>query len=214
VKEDDLFTGKPAWLEGKDGGTPFDAFAAGRVTVDFSGREKSNDSADSLKPWRDEAAKLIRSATGELVWVYGKGRILLQSPKTQGLIGRPGREPIVLPGARLEILTDFVSLILTPLDDQPLAQSKRILLTALARDKQTGARYNADNTLLEAAGTPPLLLEPVQATIRLTAGTPPAKVRPLDHRGVPRPGKDLKIAADGTFHIDGNSEAWLYEITR
>ncbi|MES2708324.1 MAG: hypothetical protein V4726_17145 [Verrucomicrobiota bacterium] len=210
VREDQLFTGKPAWLEAGDGGTPFDAFAAGRVTVDFSGGEKS---VDGVSQYRDSAAKTIRAATGELVWDYGRGRILAQSPGTQGIIGRAGREPVELPGVRLEILTDFVSLLFTPLDDLPLARSRRILLTALARDKQTGARYSADGTILEAAGTPPLLLEPVQAAIRL-AGAPPVRVRALDHRGVPKPGGSLTIGAGGVFRIDGLSESWLYEITR
>ena len=39
----------------------------------------------------------------------------------------------------------------------------RWLITALARDRQTGSRYNAARDRLEAVGGPPLLLEPVQA---------------------------------------------------
>ncbi|MDB6136475.1 MAG: Endo-beta-mannanase [Verrucomicrobiales bacterium] len=210
VKEERFFSGQPAWLEGKDGGTPFEAFAAGRVTVDFTGQGKSVNEVDR---WRDAGAKTIRSATGELTWDYGQGRILVHSPKTQGVIGHPGRKPVKLPAVKVECLTEFVSLILTPLDDQPLAQSHRILITALARDKQTGARYSTDGTVLEAAGTPPLLLEPVQATIRL-AGAPPVSVRPLDHRGVPKAGSGLKAGPDGSFHIDGTSEAYLYEVRR
>jgi hypothetical protein len=63
-------------------------------------------------------------------------------------------------------------------------KSKRILITALAQDKQSGTRYSADGRTLEATGTPPLLLEPVQATVKF-GGAKPAKVTPCDHYGVP-----------------------------
>ena len=36
------------------------------------------------------------------------------------------------------------SLLLTPLDDQELVKSSKILITAMARDKQTGAAYSGD----------------------------------------------------------------------
>ena len=58
-----------------------------------------------------------------------------------------------------------MSLLFTPLDDQPLVESKHILITAMARDAQTDTRYSADGTQLLDAGRPPLMMEPVQATL-------------------------------------------------
>jgi hypothetical protein len=54
-------------------------------------------------------------------------------------------------------------------------------------------------------------MEPVQATIKL-AGTAPAKVRPLDHYGVPM--KSALEIKDGAFAIDGRSRAYYYEVLR
>ena len=108
--------------------------------------------------------------------------------------------------------TPFVSTIFTPLDDAPLAESKHILITALAQDKQAGARYSADGTRLESAGTAPLLLEPVQATIKFT-GAKPASVTPCDHYGVPL-AKQVPVAADGSFTIEGTWRAYYYEVKR
>jgi hypothetical protein len=165
-----------------DGGTPLESFAIGRITAAFSGGK--TEQVDFSKYW-DNANKIIRSITGELEWDYGRQLILVRSPKTQAIIGRPGVSAISLPGVTATVKTPFVSLIFTPLDDLSLADSKRILITALAQDKQSGSRYNADGTKLESTGTSPLMLEPVQANLKFS-GAKPASVVPCDHYGVPK----------------------------
>ncbi len=193
-----------------DGGTPLEAFAIGRVTVAFDGGE--TEQADFSRFW-DAGDKTIRSATGELTWDYGQELVTVQSPMTQAVIGRPGTGKIELPSVTATFATPFVSTIFTALDDVPLAESRHILITALAQDKQAGSRYSADGTELVAIGTAPLLLEPVQARIAL-AGAKPTRVSPCDHYGVPMDGKDVPVAADGTFTIDGTYRAYYYEVER
>ena len=193
-----------------EGGTPLEAFAIGRVTVDFSGGK--SDQADFAKFW-DQQNKVVRSATGELTWDYGRQVVTVQTPKTQAVLGRTGAGAFALPGVGVSFKTPFVSVIFTPLDDLPLAQSTRILITALAQDMQSGARYSADGTRLESAGTAPLLLEPVQATIKF-AGAKPTSATPCDHYGVPIPGGAVPVAADGSITIDGRYRAYYYYIQR
>ncbi len=213
-----LFSGKPAWLQdyynGNDlipapGGTPLEVFAIGRATVGFQGGASD---INALESFWDRKSKIITSATGELRWDYGREVILVTTPKTQAIIGRASGRAIQLPAVTANIQTPFVSLIFTPLDDQPLIQSSHILITALARDKQTGAQYSEDGTRLLSVGTPPLLLEPVQATIKFS-GKPPSLARPLDPCGVAKK-SPLKLLADGTFAIDGTSQAYYYEVRR
>ena len=220
VKED-LFTGKDALKQDftkggydiktleSNGGTPAEAFALGRVTTSFDGGK--SEQTDLTKLW-DEKNKVLKSATGDLTWDYGREVITVHSQKTQAVIGKTGGQTFRLPGVVVKFQTPFVSTIFTPLDNLPLAQSKRILITALAQDKQTGTQYNADGSRLEAVGTAPLLLEPVQATLRF-AGGKPTGARALDHYGVPT-GKALPIADDGSVTIDGSCRAYYYEITR
>lgn len=216
--QDTLFSGKPSWAQnyydGKTqintpGAVPDEAFAMGRVTIDFNGGKAG--SVD-LKPMWDEPGKVVMSSTGELVWDYGKETILVKSPKTQGVVGRAAGRAIDLPGVSVKTSTDFVSLLFTPLDDQPLAESKHVLITALARDKQTGTIYSADGTKLEAVGTAPLLLEPVQALIRFK-GAKPSQIRALDYQGLPKK-NTITPQADGSFTIDGTSAAYYYEVKR
>lgn len=221
LSSSDVFSGKDALKQDAtkgeydaktmivDGGTPLEAFAIGRVTVDFKGGK--TEQADFSKFW-DTSRKIIRSKTGELTWNYGKKVITVETDKTQAVIGKTGNGTFQLPSVTLSFKTPFVSTILTPLDNKPLAKSERILITALARDKQTGTEYNADGTVLEKTGTAPLLLEPVQATIKL-AGPKPMKVTPCDHYGYPLK-STVPIKMDGSFQIDGRYRAYYYEIRR
>lgn len=190
--------------------TPPEALAAGRVTIAFD-RGKAT-MADLSRYW-DRNKKVITSSTKELAWHYGERYFEVRSPKTQAVVGFAGGRTIRLPGVTAHIKTPFVSLIFTPLDDRPLVQSRHILITAMARDKQKGAEFNPDWSRLTTMGGPPLLMEPVQADIQFKSGKP-VMVRPLDFFGVPKPGKPLAMASDGRFRIDGTHATYYYEVKR
>ncbi len=213
---DQVMSGKPGWVQdyynGNDlikapGGTPQEVFAAQRAVISFAPRPVQKDTLPAL--WSKES-KVLGASTRELSWNYEAGNISVTSSRTQAFIGKGTQ--VHLPFVALELRTAFVSIIFTPLDDLPLGESRRILLTALARDKQTGATYSADGSRLLTVGTAPLLLEPVQATIKIT-GAPPASIRPLDHYGVPKK-ETITAAKDGSFQIDGRYRAYYYEVRR
>ncbi len=188
--------------------TPNEALAIGRVTLGFT--DEPGTRIDWSRYW-DRKARAIRSATDQLVWDYGRRIFVLRGPKTHAVVGFAGGHTFDLPGVHVRVQTRFVSLLFTPLDDQPLAESGHVLITALARDRQTGTVYNEDGTHLEQIGGPPLLLEPVEARIMLK-GPPPRTVRALDVYGVPT---DRTVELDGkAFAIDGRYRTYLYEITR
>ena len=207
-------------------GVPPEIFAVRKAAIHFQDRAE-NGTVQAPTPfgkpgtgptkagderWWDVAGKTLRSETGELTWDYGRERILLGAPRTEAIVGKPGAEAIVLPGLTATVQTPFVSLIVSSLDPSPVAQSRHLLITALARDKQTGTRYSADGKMLEATGTAPLLLEPVVATIKLN-GAAPVSVTPCDHYGVPMAAQ-VPVAGDGTFTIDGRYRAYYYEVKR
>jgi hypothetical protein len=222
LKLDDLFTGEDALQQGGTAGggtgadfktavgtkTPNEVLAIGRVTVSFDG--KASECAEWTKYW-DKDKKVVRSMTDELVWDYNRRVVTLQAPKTQAIVGFAGGADYDLPGAKVNVTTPFCSIIFTPLDDKPLAESKHILITAMGKDKQSNSQYNADGTQLLAIGGPPLLLEPVQATITLK-GAPPAEISVVDIYGVPT---DKKVKATGAaFTIDGTYKTYYYEVKR
>ena len=77
----------------------------------------------------------------------------------------------------------------------------------LARQSNTGFTYFApDNRVLKNGG-PPILLEPVKATVTI-AGRPIAAVNVLDHDGR-RTGRTLPVT-DGRFTLDGAKDKAIY----
>ncbi|NRA37614.1 MAG: hypothetical protein HRU15_05700 [Planctomycetes bacterium] len=193
----------------KDAVTPPEALAVGKVLIDF--KSKKSIEKDLSSYW-DKKSKIINSTTGQLKWNYGDKIVEVRSEKTQAIIGQAGGKTIQLPDAEVKVKTPFVSLIFTPLDNKPLKSSKNILITAMARDKQTGTVYNDDWSELKVVGKPPLLMEPVQASIKLS-GKKIKAVKALDIYGVPT-GKEAKVGADGSFTIDGTYQVYYYQIKR
>jgi len=221
VKVDDLFQGIDVLSQDFTGGgydakelkgnlaTSKELLAVGRITVTFDGG--NSELIDVDKYW-DKSRKVIHSITGELTWDYSRQLVTLSAPKTQAIIGRTGGETTELPGVTATVTTPFVSLIFTPLDNMELARSKHILITAMAQDKQTDTEYNEDGTQLLKIGSLPLLMEPVQATIRFK-GSVPREVNVLDVYGVPTDRK-VNLQTDGSFHIDGTYATYYYEVLR
>jgi len=191
--------------------TPVEALAIGRVTLKVKDRQRPSDLGNLSAYW-DREGRTIVSNTGQLMWDYGKKVVTVRSDKTQGVIGFAGGRTFDLPGVTVEFgPTPFVSLLFTPLDNRPLIESAEILITAMAQDKQFGAVYNEDGTKLIETGGPPLLLEPVQATL-VFKGAAINSAKAVDVYGVP---EDAQIERTGnTFAIDGRYATYYYEVRR
>lgn len=223
VSEADLFTATdqfgydPAiygWLTSAQGRAEDPRFAteyaaAGRVATsfmpgrDYAGNLVIQNSPYSLSVWADHR---------QLLWDAGRQMIFLLSDYTQGVVGRPGVQPFRLPAVEyLHVRTGYVTLVFTPLDNLPLAESRSILLTALSRNRQTNASLGGA-TYLREAGEPPLLMLPVQATIRLV-GDRPRQVDILNAAGEPT-GRIVRIQQDRSFVIDGRQPGFYYHIRR
>jgi len=193
------------------GDTPVEALAVGRVTLKVDDDQGPSYLGDLSRYW-NRGAQTIISNTEQLTWNYADKVVTVHSDKTQGVIGFAGGLTFDLPGVTVEVgPTPFVSLLFTPLDNVPLIESEHILITAMAQDKQLGTVYNEDGTKLVSTGGPPLLLEPVQATLTFK-GTALSSAKAVDVYGVPA---DEQIERTGnTFSIDGRYATYYYEVKR
>ena len=219
---DDVFGGIDALSQDFTGGgydqkelkgnlaTPREVLAVGRVTVKVADGQEPPAAVDWSKYWNKDRA-LVQSMTGQLSWHYGRRVVAVHTDKTQGIIGFAGGGTYYLPGVNVKVTTPFVSLLFTPLDDKPLIQSSHILITAMARDSQTGTRYNADGTKLLDPGRPPLLMEPVQAVLEFK-GDPITSAKAVDIFGVPTETQVEHKA--NTLTIDGRYATYYYEVKR
>ena len=81
----------------------------------------------------------------------------------------------------------------------------------MAQDKQYGTVYNEGGTNLIEAGGPPLLLEPVQATLTFK-GALLASVNVVDVYGIPTTKEVLRTG--NSFEIDGRYATYYYQVKR
>lgn len=107
-----------------------------------------------------------------------------------------------------EFGNQFASLTIVPLDGQPLATSKRMLLTVLGRAENVGMGWNATRTTVsDQWGTGPVHVEGIPAALTLP---PNLTVYPLDPTGKRKPA--LKVDGSNVTLSPAAQTVW-YEIT-
>ena len=117
-------------------------------------------------------------------WDPFRGRLVVNAPSTQGVAGWTGDEP----AARFETLsieTDnpYAVVVVSSASPEPIARSKRLLVTAVARVEPTGFRWQDEwKRQVADPGSPPLLQEPVKAKV-LWRREGPVKAYALDNSG-------------------------------
>jgi hypothetical protein len=188
------------------GTVPGDAMAAGRVVVEFT--EKSQPSlVPDLKRYR--AGSVIKSTTGQLAWdTAGQGFFTVNTPGTKAVVGFSRSEEQKLGDVTVKVDSPFAVFVLTAAGrDEDLSKGKRALISVMARSSNTGFSYfGPDNRVLKNGG-PPILLEPVKATVAIGSRDIEA-VHILDHDGK-RTGRTLPVTG-GRFTIDGSKDKAIY----
>lgn len=203
-------------IKSMGGSVPAEALAVGRTVVEFTDEPRPS-SLVEIADHGDGDGALV-STTRELRWTPGTdgrgGWFSVDTPGTVGVVGFvPKGKPVELAGATIEVDNAFVVLFATAREPgATLADARSVIVTAVARARNTGMRYNRDHTELLDLGEEPVELEAVRATIRLE-GMAGATVHLLDHDGR-RTGVDRALEG-GTLHVDGARDRTLYyEITR
>ena len=188
------------------GSVPPEALAVGRVVVEFTDNEQPSTFPD-LAPYRSGTA--LTSATKQLVWdTASQGWFTVDTPGTKAVVGFAGGQTARLGNVTITVASPYASIFLTALArTETLATAKSALLTAVARNCNTGFKYFAVDSKVVENGKSPILLEPVQATFTIS-GRKVAAVNILDHNGR-RTDRTLPVK-DGQFTINGAQDKTLY----
>ncbi len=132
----------------------------------------------------------IEADTGQLGW-YGadakQGRVVVDSPHTQALVGFVGKASRTPANLAADIDTPFATVYLTSLDGEPIESAGRLLLTATATAAHTGFEWNPDRKTVKQWGRFPTVIEPVRGTVTLTGlkGEGSVTYQPLTAEGRP-----------------------------
>lgn len=154
-----------------------------------------------------------KSASG---WDAARGRLTIDTAYTQGIAGWVEGESASLANLDFETDNSFAVLIASSLSNQPIATTKRLLVSAIVRVEPTGFRW-VDSWKREVAdpGRPPFLQEPVSAKIVWRRkGVVRAFV--LDNNGARTGEAELEPLPGGdgvSLYIDGKTAAFHWELT-
>lgn len=187
--------------------------AVGRAVVAFTEQFEETPAFD-LEKYRQDGA--LVSATGQLKWWPGQsktdGHFTINTPGTQAVVGFAQDQTFELADVRIEPHSRFAAIYLTARGrDQTIADAKDVIVTAIARARNSGMSFNDAENAVQDAGKPPVRLEAVKATISLKRGAT-ATVELLDHDGAPT-GKRIEVK-DGKFEIDGARDKTPYYVIR
>lgn len=155
----------------------------------------------------DIAENPITSDTGEMSWSVGDdntGLVVVDSPRWQALVGHCQIARGKPSHLRLQVTNSFCAVTLTSLDEQPIAQANRLLLTACSQVANQGQVWNKERTSLDDWGKSPTVIEPVKGALTLVnMKAARISVQPLDAQGRP---------LGASFAAQKSDEGWLVSL--
>jgi len=185
------------------------AYYVGPVTRSFDAAAAPV--AADLSKYIDRTRKTVTSVTGELKWDYGTGLVTVDTPRTQaacGFLAKAG--PVKLGDVTIDCRNEYASIVVTSLDDLPLARSRRVLIQAMTEDRPFG--FRAAGGRIADLGSAPFGVRFIDAavTLKLPPGDKPA-VTALDENGyatdkaVPTSAEGsaftIRLARDALYHV-------------
>lgn len=162
-------------------------FFVGQVVANISEKGGISEIAD-LSAYIDRSTKTIRSCTGELLWDYGNGLVLINTPYAQGVTGFLSKEKAFeLTDIRIVTDMDYGTVIIVSLDDQPIRNSCKILVQVMTEENNNGWSAPGEGLReIQSLGEPPIVLRKISGSISLNRSDATlCKVTALDFMGYP-----------------------------
>lgn len=150
----------------------------------------------------DEKNKTVKSVTDEILWNYGKGFILVKTPKTRGILGFLDGDYDNGP-LKMDISKAYGVVNMSSIDNLPLEKSSKILLTVTGRERNSGQTLQElcrdgkkidkyESVRMGTVGGPPLIYEPLELNFSLkTDQNGKWNLVPLDLAGRKKQAKSL-----------------------
>jgi hypothetical protein len=152
----------------------------------------SLEAPSAVSPAYEGATSPLRSDTGQLAWYVSTrgnptraGLVTIDSPRSQGLIGYVKANGKSVTNLAADVKNDFCAIVLNSLEDKPIAESGKLLLTAGVRVENTDMTWDANRTHTARQGHSPSLIEPVtgQIILRNLDSVSSVSAIPLDGSG-------------------------------
>ncbi len=197
------------------------AFVIGPVHVRYEGDPANNQLVD-LTRYIDEDAGIVRSVTGQITTDRERGVYQVNAPRAQGAAGfLADAGPLKMADVGIDCANHYASIVVVPLDDQPLATSARLLIQVGTRCRPTGwqarpAQFKADDKLVQGkrivrVGTAPWRVINTRATVTV-ANQNVQGATLLDVNGMPV--RDVPVRREGRMLIVALPSDSMYVVLR
>ena len=172
----------------------------GQVTMAIGNDPGASKTMD-LSPYLDRNAKVVRSATGELTWHWGKGLATLNASHAQGACGfLADAGTIALKDITIRSGNEYGTVLMVSMDGKPLSSSRRMLLQVMTEDRNYGWKTvdvrmdGQTRKRITSLGSPPIVVREVAGAVSFARDdASDLRVTALDHNGYGR--QDLPIGA-------------------
>lgn len=185
------------------------AFLVGKVAMSFS-KEGGKSRIADLTKYIDRPGKTVRSATGELLWDFGNGKVTVNAPQAQavtGFLARAGE--VKLSDVTIDAGMEYGSVTLISLDDKPISQSGKMLLQVMSEENNYG--WEAPGSGLRTianVGSAPIVLRKFSGTVTLKRrDAAQLKVTALDLNGY----RTKQVKSGGSIMLSENTLYYLIE---
>jgi hypothetical protein len=123
-----------------------------------------------------DSKELYRNFKKKIGWI--------DTPNTKAVYGFLGNEgALSLTNLKINVKTDFATVAISTLTDEPIKSSTNMLLTAIGRADNKNSRYNADHTLQLEVGHGPVQVEIIEATVEIETDKGNLRVMAINPQG-------------------------------
>lgn len=197
------------------GGLPKELARLGKTGVSFG-------QGQTLEQLGQLSASLIKDGVarangGELVHDAKHGTLQVDTARTQAFAGFKPTSPVKLGNVDLELESPFAVVIVTALDELPIATSKHLLVSALGNAVNTGMTLSPGRNRLENVGASPVLVEPIAGRLSLhgAGAATTVAVHALGPNGERDHAVDVEQgSASFGFRLSAQHRTMHYEIVR
>lgn len=161
--------------------------------------------------------RVATSTTGELVTDFDRGIFQVDAPRTQGATGFLAGQGVRTKNVELKVDNRFATVLVSSLDDKPIADAARMLVTAAGNTVNKGLTLTPEG-VIKFSGTPPILIEPIVGTVTvrgLRGDAAKIVVHRLNASGKRMGTVPSRVAGDAiSFDLKPEHKAMHYELAR
>ena len=123
-----------------------------------------------------DTEELYRNLKKKIGWID-----TLDTKAVDDFLGKEGK--LALTNLKINVKTDFATVAISTLTDEPIKSSTNMLLTAVGRADNTNSKYNKDHNQQLEAGHGPIQVEIIEATIEIETDKRNLRVMAINPQG-------------------------------